>query len=275
MILSIINSAAPLLLAALGGLLTELAGVLNIALEGMILTGAFAALVVTHWTGSLMAGALAAAAAGLVTAWVFSFSSFRLRGNIFITGLGINILMPALIASLSQSLFGNQGVIRLEQARALITPGGLDLYTWSALILAAAMLIFLYRTYPGLALRASGEKPDLLKSRGLSPERTQTAAVLVSGVFAGIAGAALSHRLGVFVPGMSAGKGWIALVAIYLGYRKVPGIGAACLLFAAAEAIANRAQGSLQIPPSLILSFPYFFTLLGLCLFAILKKRKI
>ena len=275
MILSIINSAAPLLLAALGGLLTELAGVLNIALEGMILTGAFGALVVTQWTGSMTAGTAAAAAAGLGTAWIFSFSSFKLKGNIFITGLGINILMPALIASLSQSLFGNQGVIRLEQARTLVAPGGLDPYTWVALILSGATLMFLYRTYPGLALRASGEKPDLLRSRGLSPERTQTAAVLVSGIFAGIAGAALSHRLGAFVPGMSAGKGWIALVAIYLGYKKVPGIAAACLLFASAEAIANRAQGSLQIPPSLILSFPYFFTLLGLGIFAALKKNKV
>jgi len=111
-------------------------------------------------------------------------------------------------------------------------------------------------------------------SRGISPVRIQTGAVLLSGAFAGLAGAALSHRLGVFVPGMSAGKGWIALVAIYLGYKRIPGIGAACLFFTVAEALANRAQGILQIPPTLILSFPYFFTLLGLTAFAILKRRK-
>ena len=274
MIAGILNSAAPLFLAAMGGLLTELAGVLNIALEGMILTGSFTAILVTSITGSLPAGTIAAALAGLLTAWVFSFSSFRLKGNIFITGLGINILMPALIASLSQAIFGNQGIIRPPVNQALPLVGGLDFYSWGTGLTALVVILFLYRTYPGLTLRASGVQQDLLRSRGLSPVRTQTAAVLLSGVFAGTAGAAISHRLGAFVPGISAGKGWIALVAIYLGYKKVPGIAAACLLFTVAEAMANRAQGTLQIPPSLLLAFPYFFTLLGLGLFAALKKRK-
>ncbi len=274
MILSFINSAAPLILAALGGLLTELAGVLNIALEGMILTGAFTGILFTHWTGSPFAGALAGAASGLLSAWLFSFSSFRLKGNIFITGLGINILMPALIASFSQSLFGNQGIIRLESSKKIPVLLGFDTFTWLSLVIAAIMLLFLYRTYQGLALRASGERPELLQSRGISPDKTRSRAVLVSGILAGISGAALSLRLGAFVPGMSAGKGWIALVAIYLGYKKVPGIIAACLLFAGAEGIANRAQGTLQIPPTLILSFPYFFTLLGLGIFALVKKQK-
>ena len=274
MIASLLNSIAPLLLAAMGGLLTELAGVLNIALEGMILLGAFTATLVSHMSGSLLAGTLAAALAGLITAAVFSLTSFSLKGNIFITGLGINILAPALIASLSQRIFGNQGIIRPDASLPLPVFSGLDFYSWGTFLTALILIFLLYRSYPGLALRASGVQKDLLKSRGISPLRTQTAAVLTSGVFAGLAGAALSHRLGAFVPGMSAGKGWIALVAIYLGYKKIPGIAAACLLFTSAEAIANRAQGILQVPPSLILSFPYFFTLLGLWIFAVLRKRR-
>jgi len=269
-----LNSMAPLLLAALGGLLTELAGVLNIALEGMMLAGAFAAIIVTDLTGSLAAGAAAAVAAGFLTALVFGFSSFTLKGNIFITGLGINVLVPALIASFSQRLYGNQGIIRPEQIDHLPSAGGTDIFTWSALLLAGTVFLILYRTAPGLKLRAAGDQPDLLKSRGIRPERIQKYAVYLSGILAGLAGASLSLRLGVFVPGMSAGKGWIALVAIYLGYRRIPGIAAACLFFSLAEIIANRAQGLLSIPPSLILGFPYFFTLLGLWLFSLWNKRR-
>ncbi len=272
--INILNGAAPLLLAAIGGLLTELAGVLNIALEGMILTGAFTATAVADATGSLLSGTLAAALAGLCTATLFSYTSFRLKGNIFITGLGINILMPALIASFSQKAYGNQGILRLDMNFSLPNLGGLDIFTAGTLITAVLVIIFLYRSYPGITLRASGDQADLLRSRGISPVKVQTLTVLLSGVLSGTAGAALSLRLGAYVPGMSAGKGWIALVAIYLGYRKVPGITAACLLFTAAEAMANKAQGSLHIPSSLILSFPYFFTLLGLGIFAVFRKRK-
>lgn len=274
MISGILNNAAPLLLAAMGGLFTELAGVLNIALEGMILTGAFTAIFASSLGLGLLTSTLCAALAGFLTAWLFSLTSFKLRGNIFITGLGINILMPALTASFSQKRFGNQGIIRPENLSHIPSAAGLDLYTWGTIICAGAIMFILYRTYPGLTLRASGVQKDLLKSRGISPVKVQTAAVLISGIMCGISGAILSLRLGAYVPGMSAGKGWIALVAIYLGYKKIPGIGAACILFTAAEAIANQAQGTLQIPPSLILSFPYFFTLMGLGLFAILKKRR-
>ncbi|OQY35222.1 MAG: hypothetical protein B6241_01620 [Spirochaetaceae bacterium 4572_59] len=274
MISGILNNAAPLLLAAMGGLFTELAGVLNIAMEGMILTGAFTAILVSNFGGGLLTSTLCAALAGLLTAWVFSLTSFKLRGNIFITGLGINILMPALTASFSQKIFGNQGIIHPGSLRHIPSTAGLDLYTWGTLACTGAVMFILYRTYPGLTLRASGRQKDLLKSKGISPEKVQTAAVLISGMMCGISGAILSLRLGAYVPGMSAGKGWIALVAIYLGYKKIPGIVAACIFFTAAEAIANQAQGILQIPPSLILSFPYFFTLMGLGLFAILKKRR-
>lgn len=274
MISGILNNAAPLLLAAMGGLLTELAGVLNIALEGMILTGAFTAVIVSSFGGDLLVSTLCAGLAGLLSAWIFSLTSFKLRGNIFITGLGINILMPALTASFSQKIFGNQGIIRPRDLGHIPSAAGLDLYTWGTLICAAGLMFILYRSYPGLTLRASGVQKDLLKSRGISPVKVQTAAVLMSGIMCGFSGAMLSLRLGAYVPGMSAGKGWIALVAIYLGYKKIPGIAVACILFTAAEATANQAQGSLQIPPSLILSFPYFFTLMSLGLFAVLKKRR-
>ena len=133
MILRIMESAAPLILAGLGGLLTEQAGILNIALEGMILGGAFSALLTAGLTGSLPLALAAAVAAGLLTAALFNLSSFTLKGNPFIAGLGINILVPALTASLSSMLYGNQGIIRPETIPELPRLGGLDLFSCLAL----------------------------------------------------------------------------------------------------------------------------------------------
>jgi simple sugar transport system permease protein len=273
MIMNILGSASPLILAALGGLLTERAGILNIALEGMILSGAFTSLLVTSLSGSPGLGILAALVSGTIVAGIFNFSSFTLKGNPFISGLGINILVPALIASITQKLYGNQGIIRPAQIRALPRPGGLDLFIWIALGVLILLMVLFYRTRSGLIIRSCGDHPDLLKSRGVDPLRVKRLMVLLSGMLCGVSGSAISLRLGVFVPGMSAGKGWIALVAIYLGYRKIPGIALACLFFALAEWGTNRAQGFLGVPPSLILSFPYFLTLAGLLLFSIRRNR--
>ncbi|MDC7233677.1 MAG: ABC transporter permease [Spirochaetales bacterium] len=273
MIFVILASATPLILAALGGLLTERAGVLNIALEGMILGSAFTAILVSSISGSLFQGTAAAVLAGLLTAVVFNFGTFTLKGNPFITGLGINVLIPALTASLSQSLYGNQGIIRPSDMGTLPSVGGISIFTIAALAGALIVLAVFFRSGKGLMIRSCGEQEDLLVSRGINPVRIKQEMVLYSGLFCGLAGASLSLGLGVYVPGMSAGKGWIALVAIYLGYRRVPGVVLACLLFSLAEWGANRAQGFLGLPPTLILSFPYFMTLAALWLFSIRKSR--
>ncbi len=264
MIAHIINSAAPLLLAAMGGLLTEQAGVLNIALEGMMLGGAFIAILIAGAGGSLPLILLAAAFNGLLWGALFNLTAFRLKGNLFICGLGINILIPAISASLTKMLYGNLGIIRSEKPVLIPRSGPLDFFTLMAIACALALVLYLYKTFPGLALRACGEKPALLKARGIPVVRVQKKSILMSGVLASLGGAALSLRLGVYVPGMSAGRGWMALVAIYLGFRRIPGIFPACLFFAAAEWGAHRAQGLWGIPPGLILSFPYFLTLGGL-----------
>lgn len=272
MIAVILGSATALILAALGGLLTERAGVLNIALEGMILGGAFTAVLITAFSGSMLLGTLAAVLSGLLIAMLFNLGTFTLKGNPFISGLGINVLVPALTASLSQRIYGNQGIIRLEKPGELPGWGSVDIFTITALTAAVIMVFVFYRTGQGLIIRSCGEEEDLLISRGINPVGVKKRMVILSGIFSGLAGASLSLSLGVYVPGMSAGKGWIALVAIYLGYRKVPGVVLACILFSLAEWGANRAQGFLGLPPTLILSFPYFMTLAALWIFSIRRK---
>lgn len=261
----------PLLIAAMGGLFTELAGVLNIALEGLILTGAFTAILVTDMTGSLFWGISAALISSTVVALIFSFTSLHLKGNIFVTGLAINLLVPSLISIISKSLYGTRGSIRLADVSISINvPGALIII----ISLTALSYIVLKHTPFGLYVRTSGTDPDFLRSRAVSPEKIQTLVIALSGAACGLAGALISLKLGVFIPGISAGKGWIALVAVYLGYKKPLPVLIACFLFALAEAFSDTAQGIIEIPATIILSFPYLITVFGLVLFSIFRKRK-
>ena len=260
----------PLLIAAMGGLFTELAGVLNIALEGLILTGAFAAVIAVELSGSFIIGISAAIVTSTAVALLFAFTSLHLKGNIFVTGLAINLLIPPLTAIISKSLFGTKGVIRLEESLGNQT---VILSLAIVLFLTFISLLTLKYTPFGLYIRTAGINPQFLTSRAVKPMAVQTIAILISGVACGLAGALISLRLGVFIPGISAGKGWIALVAIYLGDKKPLPILAACFLFALAETFSDSAQGLIEIPATIILSFPYFITILGLILYSILKKR--
>lgn len=261
----------PLLIAAMGGLLTELAGVLNIALEGLILTGAFAAVVAVEMTGSLAVGIAAALGASTAMALIFAFTSLRLKGNIFVTGLAINLLVPSLISIISKGLYGTKGVIRLEDS--LISFNPIEA-AFLVLFITAAIWITLRFTPLGLRLRTAGTSPEFLLSRGVKPEGIQTLVIAISGAACGLSGAIISLKLGVFIPGISAGKGWIALVAVYLGYKKPFPVLLACFLFALAEALSDTAQGLIEIPATIILSFPYLITVLGLIAYSIFRKQR-
>lgn len=260
----------PLLIAALGGLFTELAGVLNIALEGLILAGAFAAVIATELTGSLAIGLFAAIVTSMIVALLFAFTSLHLKGNIFVTGLAINLLIPSLTAMFSKSLFGTKGVVRLEE-----TLGNQNLL-FSLLILAAftfITIVTLKYTPFGLYIKTAGINPEFLESRAVKTKTIQTLAIIISGASCGLAGALIALRLGVYIPGISAGKGWIALVAIYLGNKKPVPILIACFLFALSETFSDTAQGFIEIPATIILSFPYIITVLGLIIYSAYRKN--
>ena len=261
----------PLLIASLGGLFTELAGVLNIALEGLILTGAFAAIIATEISGSFAIGITAAILTSTAVAMLFAFTSLHLKGNIFVTGLAINLLIPPLTAMISKGLYGNNGVIRLENS--IGRQGVLFSLVLLVIITFISMIVLRY-TPLGLYIKTAGINPVLLESRAIKTIRVQTLVILISGGACGLAGALISLRLGVFIPGISAGRGWIALVAIYLGNKKPFPVLAACFLFALAETFSDSAQGFIEIPATIILSFPYFITVIGLVLYSIFKKRK-
>ena len=288
MIYNAVEIMTPILLAALGGLFAEQAGVLNIALEGLILTGAFAGILAAAAGGSLVVGMLAGALAGGLLAAVFTFFSIRLRANIFITGLAVNLLAAGTIPFISTWMFGTKGVLRFPDLPRLprlfegVTSGvgfvdsllfGHSATVYLAWLLVAVALVALYRTPFGLRLRAVGAREDSVIIAGVDAVAYRRIAVLVSGVAAGLAGAAISLRLGVYLPNISAGRGWIALVAIYLGYRHPVGILIAALLFGFTESLAGAAQGLLAIPGTVLLGLPYAITVVAMIAYSALRAR--
>jgi simple sugar transport system permease protein len=283
-----VAAAAPLLFAALGGLFTELSGLLNIALEGLILIGAFASAAVAGSTQSLALGLAAGVAASTLVAAFYGLVTIRGRANEFVTGLAANLLASGLAVVLSAQLFGTKGNIALDLAplpeffpalakslpflgELLFGHNALVYLSWLAVPIAALVI---GKTPFGLRLRAAGSNPKALLAQGLRPERYRFAAVLISGGTSGLAGACLSLSLAAYVPNMSSGRGWIALVAIYLGGRKSAGVAAACLAFALADSFANYAQGFLKVPSDFILALPYALTFLALVAGAALRRGR-
>ncbi|MCD6396144.1 MAG: ABC transporter permease [Spirochaetaceae bacterium] len=273
MISSILFMSTPILLAALGGLFTELSGVLNIALEGLMLIGAFSAVIATGITGSVFIGTLAAAIAGTGLAYIFGFITLRFRANIFITGLAVNLFALGFINYLSEIIFNTKGVIRFPDFPNLPVIAGNNVYIYIGILSTAFVFLIIYKTVFGLRVRASGYNSEVLKIKGVAPYPVQMKSILLSGAFSGLGGAVLSLNIGAYVPNMTAGRGWIALVAIYLGRKHPIGIFITCLIFAGAEYFSNAAQGALHIPSDLLLGFPYLITLIGMIIFSVLSNR--
>ncbi len=290
LVLNLVHNAVgimtPFLLAAVGGLFTELAGMLNIALEGLMLIGAFFSVIFAAVTGSLLLGILAGILATMLLALVFAWVNLYLKSNVFISGLAVNLFASGFTVVLAHRIFGNKGVIRFENIARLpvldvpalrripllgdllIGHNVLVYASWAITVLGAVVIA---RTAFGLRLRGTGLGPRTVASLGLKPERYQLAAILISGFTCGLAGSLLTLNLGAFVPNITSGRGWIALVAIYLGNRNPFGIIVACFVFGLAEAFSNYAQGAIDVPADFILAFPYAVTVAAMILYSVWK----
>ncbi|MDX6272440.1 MAG: ral nucleoside transport system permease protein, partial [Acidobacteriota bacterium] len=214
LIFSTIRTATPLLLAALGGLYSERAGVINIALEGLMLAGAFTAAAVTHYVGSPWVGLVAGIGAGVAVAAIHAVACIRFNADQVVSGTAINILMTGVPAMLSGALFLSSGSTPQIPKDNLIP--------WTPVVLAL-LLVFvtwyvLYRTPFGLRLRAVGENPEAADAAGVNVNRIRYSGVLLSGALAAIGGAYLSiGQSSLFTRNMTSGRGFIALAALILG----------------------------------------------------------
>ena len=267
LISSTIRLSTPLILAALGGLYAERAGVINIALEGLMLAGAFTAAAVTYGTGSPWIGLLAGIVAGVAIASIHAIASIRYRADQVVTGTAINILMLGIPGFLSGALFLSSGSTPQIPKEHLIP--------WTPIVMAFMAVPFtwyvLYRTPFGLRLRAVGENPEAADAAGIRVARVRYAGVLLSGVLAAVGGAYLSiGQSSLFTRNMTSGRGFIALAALIFGKWRPVQTMVACLFFGLTEAITIRMQGVVKlpsgedIPVQFIQMVPYVLTIVVL-----------
>lgn len=264
---STVRLSTPLVLAALGGLFSERAGVINIALEGMMLAGAFTAAAVTWAVGSPWVGLVAGMAAGAALAAVHALACVRYKADQVVTGTALNIMMVGVPGFLSGALFLSSGATPQLPKEQLIPYTPIVL----AIVLIPLASYVLYRTPFGLRLRAVGEHPEAADAAGIDVPRIRVAAVLVSGLLAGIAGAYLSiGQSSLFTRNMTSGRGYMALAALIFGKWRPVQTALACVLFGLTEAISIQVQGAVKlpsgedIPVQFIQMVPYVLTIVVL-----------
>lgn len=260
-----LRMATPMIFASIGGLLSERSGVVNIALEGFMLTGAFAAAVVAYYTHSEWVGWSLALLAGCVIGAVYAFFVIELKADQIVTGTAINILTVGMMPFLTKILFNSTGStpsLALED-RFSFEPVAM------AFILVAGVTYWFYQTHSGLWLQFAGEHPDALASAGRSVRKVRWFSVIASGAFAALGGASLSTFLASsYSPMMTGGRGFMALAALIFGrWKPVPTL-AACLFFGITDALQIRLQGvsigSIEIPVQFIQILPYVVTIIAL-----------
>jgi ABC-type uncharacterized transport system permease subunit len=267
LVMSTLRLATPLVLAALGGMFSERAGVINIALEGIMLAGAFTAAAVTYAAGSPWAGLLGGIGAGLLVAAIHALACIRCKADQVVSGTAINILMFGVPGFLSGAFFLSSGS----------TPqlGKDQLIPYTPMVMAGLLVplswYVLYRTPFGLRLRAVGENPEAADAAGINVASIRYAGVLLSGVLAGIAGAYLSiGQSSLFTRNMTSGRGFIALAALIFGKWRPVQTMLACLLFGLTEALSIQMQGVVKlpsgddIPVQFIQMVPYILTIVVL-----------
>ncbi len=270
-----IRIATPLLLAALGGILSERAGVFAVGLEGMMLAGAFAAALGTWFCGSEAAGMLAALAGGAAIGLAVALVAVRGRADNMVTGLAANILAAGLTSYGLRAVggAGRAASIHVSPLADWPVPGlarlpwlGPILFdqpplTYVALLACPVLAAFLARTQAGLMLRAAGENPEALFAAGGRPLRVRMTAVIVGGAIAGLGGAVLSlQQVGTFTDAMTGGRGYLALASLIVGRWTPWGATAACLALGGLDAFELRLQAAgiglssylLQMAPYLI-----------------------
>jgi len=276
---SMVTMAVPLLLPALGELIAERAGVINIGLEGLILVGAFAALIGAWFTGSAALGVASALAAGALLGAGFSFFVVQRNANQVVAGTALNLLAVGLTGVAYRAVFGVTGAALTIAGSAPISIPLLDrlpvlgpaFFTQPPLAYAAFLLVpciamALAHTVPGLALRMVGENPYAAETQGVAVRRTRTLALIVCGALAAAGGAYLALAYAkTFVEGMSAGRGFIALAIVIVGRRSAVGVALAALFFGFASALQFHFQAlGLAVPFQFFLILPYVLTLLVL-----------
>ena len=271
--------AALLLLPALGGVISERSGVVNIAMEGMMLTGAYAGVIIALATNSLLIGVLGAMVCGGLMALVHAIVSINFQADQIVSGIAINIAALGLTNYLLFVQTGGQGIPSLKDYLRLpiLSFGPLtnipflgpvllhqNVVFYLAILILLGIHFLLFRTNIGLRIRAVGEHPHAADTAGVNVRLVRYSCVVSSGLLSGLAGAYLSMGIaGIFNSNMTAGIGFIALAAMIFGKWSPWGTAGACLIFGLGEALSTRLQDS-GVSPNLLATLPYLLTIIAL-----------
>lgn len=285
---AILRVSTPLVLAGLGVHVSSRAGVLNIGIEGMMLAGALAGVVISALTQNAWLGLAAALMAGAALAMLLSVAIHLLRADLILSGIALNM---AALAGTTLALFaltGDKGIsgslpsLTLPSVTLPVIDGipvlgpilsGHHVLTYAGLLAVPLVALLVARTPLGLAMRAVGENPEAAAATGIPVLRVQVTALLISGLFAGAAGAFLSMGyVSWFSQNMTAGRGFIALAADVMGFGFAWGTMAAALLLGATEAITLAVQG-FGVPSELLQAIPYLVPVLAMVIHA--RRRKL
>ncbi len=286
---SVLRISTPLILPALGGLISDLSGAINIALEGGMLVAAFTGVIVSGFTGSWVLGVVAGILSSVLLSALLAFFHLYLKTDVVLAGIALNIMASGGTIFLLYILTGDKGssaTVASKMVPSIDIPfikdipiigtivSGHNIFVYLAFILTGLVAVILYRTRLGAHIRAVGENPIAANSVGINVRRTQMIALLMSGFLASLGGLDLSMAyLSLFQRDMTAGRGFIALAAVYLGGRKPWGTLLAAIVFGFADALSNQ-LGSLKIPSQLVQMIPYIATIIALVAYALQQRAQ-
>ncbi|SFF42578.1 simple sugar transport system permease protein [Paenibacillus algorifonticola] len=279
---STLRMITPILLAALGGALCARVGLFNVGLEGLILIGAFSAIVGNHLTGSVWLAVLFAIVCVLVFSLLLAYMAIHLKANVIVVGISLNFLALGLTTFSLRAIFNVKGAYYDKSMVGLpkwdiplikdipwvgdVVSGHSPL-VYLSIALVACLQYYLFKTVSGFRLLAAGQNPVAARSLGIKVTHIQYGAVLMCGVLCGLAGAQLSlGQVTMFTEGMTAGRGFIALVATMLGQSNPLGVAGASLLFGFMDALSTRLQGY-ALPVHFTMMLPYVVTIIAMFFF--------
>ena len=281
------RSATPVALAALGGAMTEHAGIMNIGMAGMILMGSFTAVAVSVLTGSAAAGVLAAGLAGILVGLFFALFVVTFKSDEFIIGTALNIFAGGITTFLMWAVFDVRGTLRTEAGLPAVDLGflgkipfigeiisGNSLFIYVTVFLVWVMWVFIYRTRWGFWIRAAGEHPGTLRTAGISPEKMQWLSSVLCGAFCGLAGAQLAlGNVTMFSEGMSNSRGYVAFACVIFGAANPGKAYLAALMFGFFDALGYRLQ-EYNISANLTSMIPYVITVCMMVYVVVRTNRK-
>ena len=275
-----IRTALPILIASLGIVISERAGVVNIGCEGMMLTGAFMGVAGSYLFNSALLGVVTAMVSGMLVALLFAVFTINFKANQTVVGIALNILALGFTTTMNRVLFGvDSGVINIKTIPNVSVPGvsavpvfgrsifGQSLLWYVAVCVMLISIFVVYKTDKGLKIRAVGENPKACATVGIKVNRVRTCTILYSGLLSGLAGAYVSMgQVSFFTENMVSGRGYMALAAVVFGKYNPLGVFGACLIFGMGDSLRYLLQGmGINVSHQILSMLPYIITIIALC----------